>query len=104
MSSAIRRQADYWPEHEGPKGPELHAVPRSASGSGLWNLFFGVKTETRVGSLVAAAGLIMAAKTGTMQVSRLADLTFPPGPLEICAIGLLIWLHAKWRHATRVDG
>lgn len=101
MSTAIRRQNDYWPEHE--NRPELHVVTRSSSGSWLWNLFFGVKTETRIGSLVAAAGLIMTAKTGTTDFTNLADLTFPPGPLEICAIGLLIWLHAKWRHATRVD-
>ena len=101
MSSVIRRQNDYWPEHE--KRPELHVVARSSPGSWLWNLFFGVKTETRIGSLVAAAGLIMAAKTGTMHVSSLADLTFPPGPLEICAIGLLIWIHAKWRHANRIS-
>jgi hypothetical protein len=102
MSSAIRRQNDYWPEHE--SQPVVHVVSRSASSSSLWNLLFGVKTETRVGSLVAAAGLIMAAKTGTTDFTSLADLTFPPGPLEICAIGLLIWLHAKWRHASRVDG
>jgi hypothetical protein len=101
MSTAIRRQNDYWPEHENRR--EMHVVTRSSPSFSLWNLLFGVKTETRVGSLVAAAGLIMAAKTGTMNVSSLADLTFPPGPLEICAIGLLIWLHAKWRHATRVD-
>jgi hypothetical protein len=102
MSTAIRRQSDYWPEHE--DRPELHVVVHSSAGSRLWNLFFGVKTETRVGSLVAAAGLIMAASTGTSAFTSLADLTFPPGPLEICAIGLLIWLHAKWRHAGRVEG
>jgi hypothetical protein len=25
------------------------------------------------------------------------------GPLEVCAIGILIWLHGKWRRATSVD-
>jgi len=24
----------------------------------------------------------------------------PPGPAEICGLGILIWLHAKWRHAN----
>jgi hypothetical protein len=25
----------------------------------------------------------------------------PPGPVEVCALGILAWLHAKWRRATR---
>jgi hypothetical protein len=23
-----------------------------------------------------------------------------PGPLPVCGIGILIWLHAKWRRAS----
>lgn len=99
MGTAIRHQNDFWPEHQ---SAQLHIVARSSSSSWLWNLFFGVTTETRIGSLLAGGGLIMAVKSGTEHISNLARLTFPPGPLEICALGLLIWLHAKWRHASRI--
>jgi hypothetical protein len=103
MGTAIRHQSDFWPEHQsgGPQ-PQPHVVARGSS-SWLWNLFFGIQTETRVGSLIAAAGLILAAKSGTMHIPSPANFTFPPGPLEICAIGMLVWLHAKWRRANRAD-
>jgi len=102
MSSAIRRENDFWPEHAERGVPQQHTHVQSSSSSWLWNVFFSPRTETRVGSLTAAAGLIMAAHSGTVQISSLANLTFPPGPLETCAIGLLVWIHAKWRHATRL--
>jgi hypothetical protein len=25
-----------------------------------------------------------------------------PGPLEICALGILMWLHAKWRRSLKI--
>ncbi len=31
-------------------------------------------------------------------ISKIPPL--PPGPAEICAIGALIWLHAKWRRVS----
>ena len=103
MSTAIRRESDFWPEHAERGVPQQHIHVRSSSNSWLWNVLFSPRTETRVGSLTAAAGLIMAAHSGTVQLSSLATFTFPPGPLETCAIGLLVWIHAKWRRATRLD-
>lgn|SRR5262249_10225040 len=104
MGTAIRHQSDYWPEHQaGGERPQPQAVTRGSSSSWLWNLLFGIQTETRVGSVIAAAGLIMAAKSGTMQIPSLANFTFPPGPLELCGIGMLVWLHAKWRRLNRAD-
>ena len=105
MGTAIRHQSDFWPEHgSGQQKPQPQVVARSSSSSLLWNLFFGIQTETRVGSLIAAAGLIMAAKTGTMHIpTTLANFTFPPGPLELCGIGMIVWLHAKWRKASKPD-
>jgi hypothetical protein len=104
MGTAIRHQSDFWPEHETEQHrPQPQVVAHSSSHSWLWNLLFGVQTETRVGSLIAAAGLMMAAKTGTMQIPSMANFSFPPGPLELCGIGMLVWLHAKWRRASRPD-
>jgi len=25
-----------------------------------------------------------------------------PGPLEVCALGIMVWLHAKWRRSIKV--
>lgn len=60
------------------------------------------RLEERLGSLIAAAGIVWAVHEGTKDLVALWQLKIlPPGPLEVCAIGVLIWLHAKWRHAVR---
>jgi hypothetical protein len=64
---------------------------------------FGIRGEERLGSLTAAAGIVWAVHETTKGVGHLWLLkVLPPGPLEICAIGILIWLHAKWRRAIKV--
>lgn len=60
-----------------------------------------IRGEERIGSLIAAAGIIWAVYVITHNFAgdwRFQDLT--PGPLPVCAIGILIWLHAKWRRST----
>jgi hypothetical protein len=61
--------------------------------------------EVRIGSLIAAAGLIWAAKIVTDNFTGIDAFSFarlPRGPLELCAIGILIWLHAQWRRSVRL--
>ena len=54
--------------------------------------------EARLGSIVAAGGVIWTAQVATDHFTSLANLfPLPPGPMEVCAIGVLVWLHAKWR-------
>jgi hypothetical protein len=63
----------------------------------------GTHIEVRIGSVVAAAGLIWAAKIATSNFTGIDAFAFarlPRGPLEICAIGILIWLHARWRRSV----
>lgn len=65
----------------------------------------GTHAEIRLGSLVAAAGLIWTAKLATANFTGVTALSFtnlPRGPLEVCAIGILIWLHALWRKSVQV--
>jgi hypothetical protein len=52
-----------------------------------------ITLEKQIGGLTAAAGAIWAAQAvpGTLMVT--------PGPLEVCGVGVLLWLHAKWRRA-----
>ncbi len=63
---------------------------------------FRIHTEERLGSLTAGAGLIWTAREATKDLTSLWQFRLlPPGPLEVCAIGILIWLHAKWRRSTK---
>ena len=58
--------------------------------------------EERLGSLVAAAGTIWTVYVATHDYTNLWRLQFsPPGPLETSALGILIWLHAKWRRSMK---
>jgi hypothetical protein len=61
-----------------------------------------IKTEERLGSLIASGGLIWSAQALTVDIHDINSLMRTPGPLEFCAIGILIWLHAKWRRSVHV--
>jgi len=62
-----------------------------------------IQTEERLGSLISAGGLIWTVRVGTQDLASLWQLTvLPPGPLGICAIGILVWLHAKWRRSINL--
>jgi hypothetical protein len=100
------RHADHWPaEREGyhqTKIPVAYAPVRVQGGSVLRKRW--IRAEERLGSLVAGGGLIWTAHALTTHYEGLTRIgILPPGPLEICAIGVLIWLHAKWRRSTRVE-
>lgn len=58
--------------------------------------------ETRAASLVAGGGAIWVVYAATAHFTNLATLLLPRGPLETCAIGILIWLHAKWRNSVQL--
>jgi hypothetical protein len=57
--------------------------------------------EERLASLIAAAGVIWGVRFATSSSIPPAAMVFPPGPLETCGVGILVWLHAKWRRANR---
>jgi hypothetical protein len=59
-----------------------------------------VRGEERFGSLIAAAGTIWAVYVATVDYNSLWRMQImPPGPVEVCAVGILAWLHAKWRRS-----
>jgi len=61
-----------------------------------------IQWEERVSSLIAAAGAIWAAYVATVDYTQLWRVQImPPGPVEVCALGVLAWLHAKWRRSTQ---
>ncbi|HZR33695.1 MAG TPA: hypothetical protein VFA76_17760 [Terriglobales bacterium] len=62
-----------------------------------------ISTEERFAVLIATGGIVWSVRTATQDPSSLTQFSLlNPGPLEICAIGILIWLHAKWRSLTKV--
>ena len=62
-----------------------------------------IRAEERMGSLLAAAGTIWAVYVATVDYNNLWRMQImPPGPVEVCALGILAWLHAKWRRSTKV--
>jgi hypothetical protein len=45
---------------------------------------------------------VWGAHTVTLGGGGIEQLMTTPGPLEVCALGVVNWLIAKWRRATRV--
>ena len=57
--------------------------------------------EAQLSSLVAGGGIVWIAAIAAPQISSVSGITFPSGPMEISAVGILIWLHAKWRGSVK---
>lgn len=55
--------------------------------------------EIRLASLIVAGGLIWAVHTGTHNFSSLDHIFIPKEAFYTSAVGLLLWLHAKWRRS-----
>lgn len=63
--------------------------------------------EEKLGCLVAAAGVVWAVYHGTYQAHDVLQgftaVYLKTGPLETSGIGILLWLHAKWRKAASIN-
>jgi hypothetical protein len=72
----------------------------AAKGGGY---FLSIAAEERFGSLIAAAGTIWAAYVATVDYAGLWRMQImPPGPVEVCILGVLAWLHAKARRSMKI--
>jgi hypothetical protein len=81
---------------------EIPKPAKKAKGQGSGPL--GIRAEERLGSLIAAGGTVWAVYVATVDYANLWRMQImPPGPVEVCALGILTWLHAKWRRSTKVD-
>jgi len=56
--------------------------------------------EEKTAAFIAVCGLLWSAQVLTAPISRVTNLAATPGPLEICAVSILIWLHTKWRRSV----
>jgi len=78
------------------------AIPKAVKKSKAPNNLDGIRREEMLGSLVAAGGTIWAVYVATVDYDSLWRMQImPPGPVEVCALGILCWLHAKWRRSIR---
>jgi len=86
-------------EREGYRGHHGDVPANKPSGGELLR----VRTEERLGSLISAVGVIWTVQDATKDLAGLWRFNIlPPGPVEVCAIGILIWLHAKWRRSVTI--
>lgn len=77
------------------------AIPKPKKQAGEGNLL-SIHAEVRVASLIAAGGTIWAVYVATVDYTALWQMKImPPGPVEVCALGILMWLHAKWRRSLQ---
>ncbi len=59
-----------------------------------------IATEERFAVLLTTLSMIWTVEVVTAHFVGIAQISLlPPGPAEVCAIGALVWLHAKWRQA-----
>ena len=78
------------------------AIPKKSSKARGEGHLLSIQAEERFGSLIAAGGTVWMVYVATIDYSNLLHLRImPPGPLEVCAIGVLAWLHAKWRRSIK---
>jgi hypothetical protein len=94
---------DWESQREGYDNSRARQIPaRSAKQTD--SSLLSVRGEERLGSLIAAAGTIWAVYVATHDYDNLWRMQImPPGPVEVCALGILAWLHAKWRRSTKVN-
>jgi hypothetical protein len=70
----------------------------------------GVYWLERLGSLMAGGGITYAAYVATKDISvndifltsSFHKVLSETGPMEACALGIIIWIYAKWRKHVEV--
>lgn len=79
-------------------------VQNTAKKVSAQSCLLSIAAEERLGSLIAAAGMIWATYAATVDFDALWRMrVMPPGPVEVALLGILTWLHAKWRRSLKVD-
>ena len=104
VSRRTRSEKDLWPvEREGYSDVHCMAYASVRQTALLkQRRWLPIETQERMSTLIVVAGMIAAAHAAISDSSGVLRLRlFPPGPMEICAIGVLIWLHAKWRRLVK---
>jgi len=63
--------------------------------------------EEQAGPIISVIGVGWAVYHGTYVAHDIGQgftaVYLKSGPLELCAIGILLWLHGKWRRSTNMN-
>ena len=59
-----------------------------------------IHREEQIASMIAAVGVVWGVRAAANSVIPAYAVQITTGPMETCAIGILIWLHAKWRRTA----
>ncbi len=59
-----------------------------------------IRAEENLGILIVIGGFVWAAFQFRQYLLHVSPRWFRAEPLAVCALGLLIWLHAKWRRSV----
>ena len=87
-----------------PQKPVYAPIAKPAKKTTGTEPLIAISTEERLGSLIAAGGMIWGAYAATVHFAGIVSFELvPPGPIEVCALGILVWLHAKWRRSTKIN-
>jgi hypothetical protein len=95
--STAQRAPDPWPEErEGYSQPTEVAYAPVRVNSGVAKGSTAIRRAEQIGSLVAGGGIIWTAHAVTHHSAEIVRFAlFPPGPVELLGLGVLIWLVAK---------
>jgi hypothetical protein len=101
-------QVDWHRGREGyldvPQKPVYAPVAKPAQKAKDDGPLVAISTEERMGSLIASGGIIWGVYAATIHFNGILSFdSVPPASIEVCALGILIWLHAKWRRSTKVN-
>jgi len=92
-NDVYRERVGYEVRYETPRAVKsIERIP-------FWKL---IKTEERIGSLTFWGGVCWGVQVATKDIANWFRLLLTPGPLEVCGVGLLILLHAKWRRSVKI--
>lgn len=62
--------------------------------------------ESKFGALICGGGMAWAAHVATLNATdvnqSISNILAQRGPMELAALGMLMWLHAKWRKSYAV--
>ena len=59
-----------------------------------------IRAEENLGILIVMGGFVWAALQVRQHLLHISPSWFREEPLEVCALGIVVWLHAKWRRSV----
>lgn len=98
MATLPNQHHELWPR-ERAGYEDRRTVAYAAGDPGRLRTFLNwTAWEARLGTLVVAAGVTWGVFTSDL--NGLSSIWQTTGPRETAALGLLVWLHAKWQRSV----